>query len=288
MSRPRVMVVILVAFALVPALAAAQPTAVYDNFSTPLLDPVKWRGTENIHSNTLGVRDTEISRALAGGQFRASLRTFGATGVDFGVSGSSRNRIHINHPDLVDQNPRITVIQARVTPKAAIAEDCPINTSETRARAVVFGFFFNDGTANATAGDQTGDILAGVQLERHSKLGDRIFGFLARCDQSQCADAQAFKAVTFAHAWTINVAQAVSVRWRPGSKDFQFVVGGESQILTYGDVLLFDSELPKSFFFPIGVQTTVANCTEARVEAYFDALFDNVSIDPAAVSALGP
>ena len=66
------------------------------------------------------------------------------------------------------------------------------------------------------------------------------------------------------------------------------MVGGETQILTYDDILLFDKELPKNFFFPIGVQNTVANCAEGRLEAFFDALFDDVKINLTAVNALGP
>src|SRR5687768_10055153 len=116
----------IVVLALAPAMADAQTLGTYDDFSTSLIDPVRWRGIESIHVNTLGVRDTEISRHTATGQFRASLRTFGARGTDFGLSGSSRNRIHIDHPNLIDFTPRITVLQAKVTPKAATAQDCPI------------------------------------------------------------------------------------------------------------------------------------------------------------------
>jgi len=273
--------------ALAPALAGAQTLGTYDNFSTSLLDPVRWRGVESIHSNTLGVRDTEISRSVASGQFRASLRTFGAKGTDFGLSGSSRNRLHIDHPNLTDFAPRITVLEAKVTPKAATAQDCPINTSETRARAVVMAFFFNDGTGNATPGDRTGDILAGIQLERHSKLGDRIIGFIARCDQIHCGDSQTIKFVTFDHAWDLNTPQTVKVQWRPGTNDFQLVAGAETQVLSYGDVILFDTEAPKDFFYAVGVQNTVANCVDERLEAFFDSQFDDVRINATAVNVLG-
>ena len=80
----------------------------------------------------------------------------------------------------------------------------------------------------------------------------------------------------------------MTVRWRPATKDFQFVVGAETQILTYGNILPFDREPPKNFFFPIGVQNTVANCSAERLEAYFDAQFDDVKINATAISALGP
>jgi hypothetical protein len=277
-----------VVLALAPALAPAQSLGTYDTFSSALLDPVKWRGFESIQSNTLGVRDAEISRTVGDGQFRASLRTYGATGVDFGVSGSARNRIHIVHPSLTDHQPRITVLQAKVTPKAAEAQDCPINTSETRARAVVMAFFFNDGTGNATANDRTGDIIAGVQLERHSKLGNRIVGFIARCDQASCGDAQTIKFVTFEQSWAFNAQKTVTVLWRPSTDDFQFTVGAEAQTVTYDDVLLQDTEAPKDFFYTVGVQNTVANCVGERLEAFFDSQFDNVRINATAVNALGP
>ena len=285
---------ILVGLTIAPATAGAQALGLYDDFSSStLLNPGRWRGTETFINNTLGVRDTEIARRITPGaagtrRFQASLRTFGALGLNTGLSGSARNRIHIDHPNLTDQDPLITVIQARVTPIAAVAENCAANTSETRARASVLGFFFNDGTSNAVETDLNGDILAGVNLERNSKLGDRIVAFITRCDQSQCGDPQTLKAVAFAHTWAVNRPELVTVRWRKATKDFQFVVGTETRVLTYGDILPFDRELPKNFFFPIGIQNTVANCASERLEAFFDAHFDDVRINATATAVLGP
>lgn len=279
-----------------PATVAAQTLGLYDDFSTSaLIDPGRWRGSESTWNNTLGVRDTEIVRRITTGdaatrRFQASLRTFGAVGLDTGVSGSGRNRIHIARPSLADQNPAITDIQAKITVRAgALAQDCPLNPSETRARAQVLGFFFNDGTGNTTPGDVSGDILAGVNLERHSKLGNRIVGFVARCEHAQCGDAQTLKSVTFARLpWAVNIPEVVRVSWRKATKDFQFTVGSETQVLPYGDILPLDRELPKNFFHAIGVQNTVANCADERLEAFFDAFFDEVKINATAATALEP
>lgn len=295
MNLAAVAFVIVAALTMAPATAAAQALGLYDDFSTStLLDPSRWRGTETFMNNTLGVRDTEIVRRITPGaagtrRFQASLRTFGATGLDSGWSGSARNRINIDHPDLADQDPPITIIQTKITPRGgAVAEDCALNTSETRARAQILGFFFNDGTGNATAGDLIGDIMAGVSLERHSKLGDRIVAFIARCDASQCGDAQTLKGVTFAHRWVANTPELVTVRWRKATRDFQFVVGTETRVLTYGDILPFDRELPKTFYLAAGIQNTVANCAHERLEAFFDAYFDDVKINATATAVLGP
>lgn len=294
MNLAALLFVILVGLTIAPATAAAQALGLYDDFSSSnLLNPGRWRGSETFINNTLGVRDTEIARRITPGaagarRFQASLRTFGATGLNSGVSGSARNRINIDHPSLTDQDPLLTVIQTRVTPIAAVAENCALNPAETRARASVLGFFFNDGTSNAAEADLTGDILAGVNFERNSKLGDRIVAFIVRCDQSQCGDPQTLKVVTFAHRWAVNRPELVTVRWRNATKDFQFVVGTETRVLTYGDILPFDRELPKNFFFPIGIQNTVANCASDRVEAFFDAHFDDVRINATATAIVGP
>jgi hypothetical protein len=294
MNLAVVVYAILVGLTIAPATAAAQALGLYDDFSSStFLNPGRWRGTDTFVNNTLGVRDTGIARRITPGatgtrRFQASLRTFGATGLNAGVSGTARNRIHIDHPNLTDQDPPLTVIQTKITPIAAVAENCALNTSETRARAHVLGFLFNDGTSNATETDLNGDILAGVNLERNSKLGDRIVAFIARCDQAQCGDAQTLKVVIFAHRWAVNRPELVTVRWRKATKDFQFVVGTETRVLTYGDILPFDRELPKNFFFPIGIQNTVANCGSERLEAFFDAHFDDVRINATATAVLGP
>ena len=295
MTPAAAVVVILVALAMAPATAVAQTLGLYDDFSSStLLNAGRWRGSESFMTNTLGVRDTEIVRRITTGaasarSFQASLRTFGATGLDVGLSGSARNRIAIDHPSLRDQDPAVTAIQVKITPRAgALAEDCSLNTTETRARAHVLGFFFNDGTANATPGDVTGDIIAGVNVERHSKLGDRIVGFVARCDAAQCGDAQTLKSVTFARQWAVNRAELVTVRWVKASKYFQFVVGSEAHTVPYGDILPFDRELPKNFLHAIGIQNTVANCADERLQAFFDATFDDVKINPNATAVLGP
>lgn len=52
----------------------------------------------------------------------------------------------------------------------------PGTRSSSRTRAQPLGFFFNDGS-NLRLSDGTGDVLAGLQLQRDSTSGDRIMAF---------------------------------------------------------------------------------------------------------------
>ena len=165
MNLAVVVVAILVGLTMARHRAAAQRSASMTT-SPPHLDrPLRWRGTESFVHTTLGVRDTEIARRITPGaagarRFEASLRTFGATGLNNGISGTARNRLNIDHPSLADQDPLLTVIQARVTPIAAVAENCADNAAETRARATVFGVFFNAVTVTHVRGRHC-DIIVG-------------------------------------------------------------------------------------------------------------------------------
>lgn len=148
--------------------------------------------------------------------------------------------------------------------------------------------FFNDGTANATPSDFTGDIIAGVNLERNSKLGDRIIAFVARCDQAPCADPEALKVVTFAGTWAMNTPVSVTVRVEEGDQGLPVQGGRRNAGADVRRHPALHRELPKNVLFPLGVQTTVANCMAERLEASFGALFDNVSINATVVNALSP
>ena len=274
-----------------PIVIHAQTLGSYDTFAGPEIDPVRWRGQETVFNATLGPRNTEVTRRIIGGKLETALRTFGSAVTDTGITGSANSRVLINHPALTDGDPAITAIQAGITPKAAVSEDCAANTSQGTSRARVFGLFFNDGTANTTPGDLTGDILAGVNLERNSKLGDRIVAFVARCDEPACQQPDTIKSVAFSRAWQVNTAELVTVRWRKATKDFQFTIasalGNENHVLTYGDLDILDRERPKALIaMQLGVNNNVVNCTDGRKQAFFDALFDNVKLNSNAITAL--
>ena len=170
-----------------PAGVPAQMLGTYDTFSDPDIDPFSWRGQDSTFTATLGVRNTESIRRITDDKLRLFLRSFGSDGTDVGTSGNGNNRVFINDPPLLDGDPQITALQAQITPKAAVNQDCQANTAQGVSRARILGFFFNDGTANATPGDLVGDIIAGVHLEQNSKLGKRIVAFISRCDQAPCS-----------------------------------------------------------------------------------------------------
>lgn len=279
----------IVAILLVPVIhAGAQTLAIYDDFNTgSSIDPLRWRGFEQATTN--GVINTEATRRIVADELQIALTTHGGTGSDTGSTGDGRNRLLINHPVLVDGTPRITVLQATVRVNRATVEDCSASDTATRARAQLLAFFFNDGTGNVTPGDLTGDILAGVQLQRDSRADDTIVAFLSRCTNANCASASVLKFAVFTRTWTAGVAEVLTVKWQPANNRFLLTARSgpntETQILTYDDIPLSDGASPKGFVKDLRVANTVANCSTGSVGATIDARFDNVRINAAAVNA---
>jgi len=267
---------------------SSQTLFTYDTFSTPLINPALWRGSESAVSSTGTPVNTEIRRRIASSQLELVLTTnsnavpAGATGLTTGFTGTGTNRVRIKQAGLVDGLPEITVLQARVTVKAADVDDCASNTTGSRTRAQVSGHFFNDGTAGSGTTDLTGSIIAGLNLERHSKEGDKIVAFINRCDDSVCSFSVNLKTMTFTRTWTLNTPETLTVRWDMDQARFQFTATGattEVQTLTYGDIPLRDAGLPKRFTKDLAVLNTPANCSAVQQEASMSALFDNVRTD---------
>jgi len=186
----------------------------------------------------------------------------------------------------VDGIPPITALQAKVTVRSALAQNCAANPEATRSRANLFGFFFNDGSSTGPT-DFTGDIIAGITVERNSKTGDRIVAFLNRCDTAACVFSTNLVAAVFTRTWTLGIAQLLTVVWQPANNRFVYTVSGgglatETRILTYTQP---DAALPRLFLKELRVANTVPNCTAGRRVAAIDALFDSVAINANAVPA---
>jgi hypothetical protein len=271
--------------------AQAQTLATYDTFSSPLLNDTKWAGVEQAISISGGPAvNLEFTRRVLQGQLQLTLRTAGGTGSDTGITGEGRNGLRINHPVLADEVPRITALQAKITVAKASAGDCAANpgNTNTRARAQLFGFFFNDGSSSG-AGDRTGDILAGVTLERRAG-GDGIFAFMNRCTTASCTTSDNIDVETFTHVWQVGTPELVTVRWVKASKKFVFVLGSgagaETKEISYDGLGWTDTAKPRLFLKEARVSNAVENCTAGRVEAFMDARFDTVKINQTAVDAL--
>jgi hypothetical protein len=273
--------------ATLPPTATAGTLAVYDPFPGPAIDDSRWRGFEEQASQAAGLANLEAIRRTTGGKLQLALTTRGGTSSDDGNTGDGRNSLRVNHAALADLDPRIRVLQSQVTILDAHAEDCAANTTGGgRARAQLLMFLFNDGTGSGAAGDFTGDILAGISLERHAVLGDRIVAFVNRCDVPNCAFSQNLSALVFDRPWELNVPEVVTVRWQPASDQVLFTVnngaGPEQHALEYTQD---DGAPPQLFLNDLRVANTVENCTAGPVRASIDARFDRVKLNGNAVLA---
>jgi hypothetical protein len=249
----------------------------YDNFSGARVNPEKWRGTEG--SNPSGNPNTEAVRTLASGQLRLFLDSYGET---FATTGTQTGRFGLE----VREPGPVTAMQASVTIRAAIAQDCPANSAANRARAQLVGWFFNDGTGSGL-GDATGDIRAGISMIRDSKNGDRISVFIDRCTDSGCTSTATVASEVLTTIWTLNQPHTLQMVWNPAQNRFRFRVtpnagAAEAVDLSYAGVA--DTTLPRRIDDKrLEVSNTAANCTSGRTESLMDARFDNVRLNTEAV-----
>src|SRR5688572_28514305 len=79
----------ILAVLLVPVIdAGAQALAVYDNFNSATIDPVRWRGFEQAAGDA--IINTEATRRIVSGQLEMALTTHGGTASDTGATGEGR------------------------------------------------------------------------------------------------------------------------------------------------------------------------------------------------------
>lgn len=281
MSRSVVVVMVLGLLLGGPAVAGAQTFTLYDPFNPGPIDPALWRGFEqNTHSQV--IRNTDAARIIVGGFLQTVLTSahLGTPGNDTGSAGAGRLGLQIARQDLLDDEPAITGLSTNVKVMSAGTQNCLTNTTATRTRAQVFGLFFNDGTSTGPT-DRTGDVLAGINLERNSKVGDHIVAFLDRCPDAACTFSSNLKFVVFTQTWHQGGPVPVSVFWDRINNMFVFTVGkGKSReihTLTYGDLGLSDAKPAVAFFHTLRVGNSLPNCS-TPVRASMTALFDFLSI----------
>ena len=193
------------------AVAVSVPTSavaltLYDNFAGPLIDPSKWFGTDAFGGSSNPT--TEFPRQIVWGSLRLAATQYGLANTD---SGASSSAIRLR----VSQNPAsITTMQARVTVTAGNAEVCPTNTSATsKGRAQIVGAFFNDGTSSG-AGDETGDIFAGIQMAVDGTLGNVVEAFFSRCTNAGCSNSTVLTVQQFTTTWALNRADTLTLQSR--------------------------------------------------------------------------
>ncbi len=161
-----------------------------------------------------GTENTETARGLKGGALEMSLTSFGKTDSDSGTAGNGSTQLRLLHPEGLAQR------QADVRVMSAQAEVCATNTSSARPRARLFGAFFSGG-----AGDETGDVLATIQMVLDSSAGREISLSVFRCVDALCniTDSTPFSAggfVKFATTWKPGQKRTLTLRWDQAGKQF--------------------------------------------------------------------
>jgi hypothetical protein len=164
----------------------------------------------------------------------------------------------------------------------ALAEACDANPTPSRPRARIFGAFFNDGSSNGPD-DETGDVIATIQMVLDSSAGREISLSVFRCADALCnvVDTTPFGAggfVKFATTWKPGQKRTLTLIWDPAAKQFVGIVDAgkkmeEVQVISYG--ALSDVDPPGFDFKDLRVQTLEANCTAGGTKSRLTARFDN-------------
>jgi hypothetical protein len=274
-------------FCLTPAVdAQAQTFNLYDAFTGPL-SPGLWNGAEN-NTNSAVISNTETSRAvvqpdpLVANRFLQLMLRSGhlGTGGNAGSAGEGRQRLIVARDDIQSGDPSVVGMRTRITVTGMATPGCPTSAdpvlfaNQTRSRAALLGFYFNDGSSTGPT-DFTGDIVAGIQLEQRSTDGKLIVGFISRCDNAACSTSTTQKFVNFTRKWALNVAVPLTVVWERANNRFVYTAGTEIHTLTYDDIPLSDALPPVLLLYDLRVSDVLANCStaiRAAVTARFDFL----------------
>jgi len=262
--------------ALVGALALGHPAVsdaqlvLYDDFSSPLINPDKWYGTNQ--TGGAGNPTTEAEQILRSGQLEMTLSQYGLSNSD---SGSTTGLVHLR---VINPIP-ITTMQASVTVLSGEADACPTNASGAAfsARAEVMGNFFNDGSSTG-ANDLTGDVIARVGLAVDAAAGNVIQAAISRCSNSACSSSSSVGFQNFTGTWTVNRPQTLTLTWDHANHQFVFSAkpsGGsvETHSIPY---TLSDSAPSGGPTKTLRIFNSAANCNGSQKHAFMDALFDTV------------
>ena len=271
---------------LVPATAGAQELAIYDPFDGAAIDPTKWRGSES--TSSLAIVSTDAYRGIVDDRLKLALTTHGADASDTGLAGEARNRVLMSHAALVDGTPRITAMRTNIKILRAVAQDCAASDVATTTHAGIFGSFVNDGTGTPNPSDFTGDILAGFDLRRDSRIGRTINAVIARCTNASCSSANILGSAVLAKTWALGEAVTLTIKSQPAQSRFVFVAtspaGSETRAVAYD---LPDAHPAKSFLKDLRVNNAIPHCSTGPVKAAIDARFNDLAINAIAVGAIG-
>jgi hypothetical protein len=261
--------------------------AFYDDFASLLLDWTRWLPNESLGSAAAPSTDTFRGIVLTktgGPQAQLMLHSWGNQGA--GISGGFRTQQRLDFRNSQD----ITAIIALVTVTGKpTAVGCTANTdTTTRARAQVIGRVFNLGAGPPS--DQTGDVIAGIQLIQDSLTKAHIEAFVVSCADGACnslTDHLPPGAGLFTTTWAANQPRYYGIQWDQANHQLIAAVMDqnfntiESRAFDYQAAGLSDAQPPFLQRKSLAINNTAANCTPPgkRTEANMTAAFDNVFVN---------
>jgi len=225
----------------------------YDDFSSPTINTVKWQPYEFV-------------REIQSGQLHLKLRS----SID--TTGPIDNAMSILNPA------SINAIEARVTPLAFN------NPQGARPNIFIGGRFFNDGTG--ASGAYTGDVFAAVSIGGNGTSPTATW-YALRYTADDTTQYDVLGSGTFATTPVLGTPYTVSVGWAAGSKQFTFRISDgitpEEAVFTT-DLTVTAANMPAKYLF---VRILDNQGKEASVEALFDdvkvngsaGVYDNFSTD---------
>ena len=247
---------------------AAEPWVLYDDFSSPFLDPVKWPDA-----------NLERSRLAVGGGLVMTERDWGGTGSDSG-------RLSFGWSDAITRSGPVTQFRALVKVLAVEATGCAANSSPTRSRARLLATFFN--TGGRATGSLFGDVLAQVNVYRDSNSPDapgvlQVNASATVCNIADCSTGSAIGGTV--SLGTVSVGQSVllQMEWDKLAKTLVFSrdQGASTATIPYGS--LDDNTEPGNPFKSMALRNEVANCASGpRALGYISARFDSAAVNKAA------
>ena len=280
------------AFALVMGFLAVAPRVTsaqfvnYDKFSAGFIDPELWEAVTT--EGTFNAPTTEVIRAVEQGRLHLGLVSWGNSTSDSG-STTSRTGLQFRQLGTLGGTGSIVAMKAKVTVLDALVQDCPANPDTggaIRARAQVIGWFFNDGTSSG-ATDDTGNVLAGIQLAREADGSNQIQPFVQRCTTANCSSVITPPGVVvpgFTKTWAPNVPLVVKILWDRAAGKFTFKVtdpataATETHSVVYQGIVTDAAAPANGDFKMLRLQNSVKNCSTGRKQVLMHALFDAIGV----------
>jgi len=263
------LIAILVSLFCYPAYSQ-ESLVLYDNFRGKNIDPNKWQ-PKGVAENEI----LEIKRFIKGNRLHLMERSYGGTEDNFGRIATG-NR-------LAFQNPNVTAIKAKLKVKHFELVGCPSNPEPGLIRAGrLSGFFFNTVGVESTDNGAIDDVLASIEIFRHSNSLDpddmlRIRGYVFWCSDEGCYSGEWLGIVDLG---PIMVGQftKLQLQWDPDNDQFIFQRdNGHKRIVTYN---VPDDFPPNISQKRIGISAFVPNCTEEpRTVGYAEVEIKNVFVN---------